>query len=64
MNNAALVTAAGIILLLLFLAGVYFVRWVFGIEMIIELLREQTRLLRKLSESAINQDDKQPKAPT
>jgi hypothetical protein len=45
----------GIILYLLiaafvFMCAVYFTRWVFGIDQIIELQKEQTKLIRKLTE--------------
>jgi len=35
----------------IFMFCVYFTRWVFGIDQIIELQKEQTKLLRKISEN-------------
>ena len=38
----------------LFIFAIYFTRWVFGIDKIIELQKEQTKLLRDISKSIKN----------
>ena len=35
----------------IFIVSIYFIRWVFGIDKIIDLQREQTKLIRKISEN-------------
>ena len=46
----------------IFIVSIYFIRWVFGIDKIIDLQREQTKLIRKISENMqeliYNEDEK------
>ena len=46
----------------IFIVSIYFIRWVFGIDKIIDLQREQTKLIRKISENLqeliYNEDEK------
>ena len=50
MNGINLIIVISVALAI-FMALIYFIRWVFGFDKMIELQREQTRLLRRIADN-------------